>query len=202
MQHTPRKLTDRQRRFIEEYLVDLNAVQAAIRAGYAEKSAHENAFRILRRPGVTKAVQAAMESRAARTRITQDRVLEELAAVAFFDPAEIASVPLSGPEDFCRLPKHARGAIAGWGWNPRGDFMVKLVPKTPALIALAKHLGLFLDIKTVEAPEQPTLASEPLAATARWLDELLDNDIPDSETLDSETASKSLKPLPRKTPTA
>ena len=190
MPNKPRKLTDRQRRFVDEYLIDLNAVQAAIRAGYAKKSAHENAYIILRRPGVNDDIQTAMAERAARTHITQDRVLEELAAVAFFDPADMASVPMNGPEDFSRLPKHARGAIAGWGWDSRGNFMVKLTPKTPALVALAKHLGLFIDAKPIDTTDYRQLTSEPLPATARWLENILKD----------ETQDKKPKSLPKNIP--
>ena len=67
MFYTPRKLTDRQRQFIEEYLIDLNAVQASIRAGYTKSSAEVNAYMILRRPGVQEAIQAAMAERANST---------------------------------------------------------------------------------------------------------------------------------------
>ena len=173
MPYTPRKLTDRQRQFIEEYLIDLNAVQAAIRTGYTKSSAEVNAYMILQRPGIQEAIQTAMAERPARTHISQDRVLEELAALAFFDPADVASLPLNGPEDFSRLPKHARGAIAGWRWDSRGNFMVKLTPKTPALVAPAKHLGLFIEMKPTNTIEHQDLVSEPLSATARWLEDTL-----------------------------
>jgi|GEM_PF-746751 phage terminase small subunit len=187
----PRELSDRQRRFVEEYLIDLNAVQAAIRAGYAKNSARVNAFMILRRPGVMEAVQDAIDARSKRTRIEQDRVLTELAAIAFCDPADIAAVPLNSPADIERLLEHARACIAGWGWNARGDFMVKLHNKLPALGMLAKHLGMYLQYQNTGRPRidgngnivynaeplntQP-LNTEPLAATARWLEDILNNE--------------------------
>ena len=192
MTPSSRKLTDRQRRFIGKYLINLNAVQAAIRAGYAKKSAQENAYLLLRRPGIATAIQAAMAERAERTHISQDRVLEELAAVAFFDPADVASIPLNGPEDFARLPKHARAAIAGWGWNSRGNFLVKLTPKTQTLVALAKHLGLFIDIKLTNMIEHQDITAEPLAATARWLETILDGEPP------GDAQEKTLRALPNK----
>lgn len=169
-------LTDRQRRFVAEYLIDLNAVQAAIRAGYSKTSARVNAFMILRRPGVMEDVQKAMDERARRTNISQDHVLEELAAIAFCDPAEIASAHLSCPADIERLPKRVRSTIAGWGWNARGDFMVKLHKKLPALEMLAKHLGLFIDRTSVRINGDLSLNTEPMAATQRWLESIIEDE--------------------------
>ena len=78
-------LTEKQRRFVAEYLVDLNATQAAIRAGYSSKTAHSVGHENLRKPEISAAVQEAMKAREQRTEITQDRVLQELARIAFFD---------------------------------------------------------------------------------------------------------------------
>ncbi len=77
------RLGVRQRRFVEEYLVDMSPVRAAERAGYAPERAARTAARLLRTPAVLKAVERAMDSRAARTGVTQDLVVRELAAVGF-----------------------------------------------------------------------------------------------------------------------
>lgn len=68
-------LKPRQRRFVDEYLVDLNATQAAIRAGYSARTANEQGARLLAKAIVAAAVQAAQKARAERLRITQDDVL-------------------------------------------------------------------------------------------------------------------------------
>ncbi|CAB3972282.1 terminase small subunit [Burkholderia aenigmatica] len=81
----PRPLQAKMQRFVDEYLVDLNATQAAIRAGYAERSAQEQASRLLARPDVANAVQEAKARRAARVEINQDRVVLELMNVVFAD---------------------------------------------------------------------------------------------------------------------
>jgi phage terminase small subunit len=81
----PRTLNASQERFVAEYLVDLNATQAAIRAGYSAKTAEQQGSRLLRNVQVAEAVAKAMEQRRERTTITQDRVLEELAILAFSD---------------------------------------------------------------------------------------------------------------------
>lgn len=79
------KLTPRLARFVAEYLVDLCGKAAAIRAGYSPGTAEAHGSRILRLPAVARAVMAGMEKRTARTGISQDRVLEELALLAFSD---------------------------------------------------------------------------------------------------------------------
>ena len=73
-----KKLTAKQDRFVSEYLIDLNATQAAIRAGYAEKGAAVEGSRLLATPKVAAAVAAAQAARAKRTEITQDYVLNTI----------------------------------------------------------------------------------------------------------------------------
>src|SRR6185437_328109 len=79
------KLTARQQRFVDEYLIDLNATQAAIRAEYSKNGAEVTASKLLRVAKVGDAIAKAEAKRAERTHITQDRVLQELARIAFFD---------------------------------------------------------------------------------------------------------------------
>ena len=76
-------LTPRQERYVEEYLRDLNATQAAIRAGYSARTAQEQGSRLLSNVMVAEAVARAKAERSARIGLHADRVLEELAAVAF-----------------------------------------------------------------------------------------------------------------------
>lgn len=85
-------LTLKQQRFVDEYLVDLNATQAAIRAGYSPDTAgaigHEN----LKKPEIALALQEARRAQQERTGITADRVLREIALVAFADARELSQV--------------------------------------------------------------------------------------------------------------
>lgn len=88
----PRKkdtLTDMQQRFVDEYLVDLNAKQAAIRAGYSVRSAHNMGFRQLQKDHVLEAIQKAQQSRSARTQIDADYVLSRLGEIDQLDVADI-----------------------------------------------------------------------------------------------------------------
>jgi len=82
------KLTNKQSRFVEEYLVDLNAKQAAIRAGYSEKTAAEMGYENLIKPHVQEYIRERMDERSKRTEITADRILEAIAEIAY-DTEEI-----------------------------------------------------------------------------------------------------------------
>jgi phage terminase small subunit len=71
-------MTPKQQRFVEEYLIDLNATQAAIRAGYSSKTAYAIGEENLRKPEISEAIQAAMDERSSRTEITADYVLQSI----------------------------------------------------------------------------------------------------------------------------
>ena len=82
-------LTEKQKRFAEEYLIDLNATQAAIRAGYSAKTANEQGSRLLANVSIQKAISKAIAERSGRTKISQDRVVNELAKIAFLNIADL-----------------------------------------------------------------------------------------------------------------
>ena len=138
-----RKLSPKQVKFVEEYLHDLNGTQAAIRAGYSEKRASEISYQLLQKTTVQESIAAAMAERAKRTQISQDRVLAELAAMAFYDPADIAREVMSGPADIAKLPEQVRRAIIGWSWDKHGNFVLKLAAKTSSVELIGRHLGMF-----------------------------------------------------------
>ena len=71
-------LTPKQQRFVEEYLIDLNATQSAIRAGYSEKTAKEIGSENLTKPNIAKAIQEAQESLSNKTQLTVDIVVQGL----------------------------------------------------------------------------------------------------------------------------
>lgn len=85
----PRGLTPRQQRFVEEYVVDLNGTQAAVRAGYSAKTAQEQASRLLSLVIVRQAVEKATQERSERTGITADRAIQEAWAMATADSREL-----------------------------------------------------------------------------------------------------------------
>lgn len=90
----PRPLTAKQARFVEEYLMDLNATQAATRAGYSARTANEQGARLLANASVAAAVTAGKAARSERTDITQDWVLDQIKAniAAAYEAAQHAPV--------------------------------------------------------------------------------------------------------------
>ena len=160
------RLTEKQRRFVEEYLVDLNATKAAIRAGYSERTAQEQASRLLSNVMVQEAIQEAIAKRSARTEITQDRVLQELAAIGFAIATDFAQITEDGlvkltPTD--NLDAMQVRAIAG---IKEGKFGVelKLCDKLSALHMIGQHLGMF----EKRATEPETHADDGFMDALRW----------------------------------
>jgi phage terminase small subunit len=137
------RLTDRQRRFVEEYLVDLKAGAAAIRAGYSEKSAETMGARLRGLPHVRAAIEEAMAKRSRRLRITQDRVVTELARIAFADIRDFVDWDASGVtlRPACELGPDQTACVAEIVENPGKGLRIKLHGKPQALAALARHLG-------------------------------------------------------------
>ncbi|MED5006224.1 terminase small subunit [Pseudomonas aeruginosa] len=82
-------LTKKQRLFVDEYLIDLNATQAAIRAGYSTRRATEIGYQLLQRPEVAQAIQAAMAERSKRTEIEADYVIRRLREIDEMDVLDI-----------------------------------------------------------------------------------------------------------------
>ena len=137
-------MTPRQRRFVEEYLVDLNATRAAKRAGFADGSA----WRLMRNPEVAAGIEKAQAARAERTRVTADKVVEELAKVAFGDPRRLFSwgpdgVVLRESSELTEAEAAIVSEISETRTAAGGSRRIKLRCKLTALTALGKHLGLF-----------------------------------------------------------
>jgi phage terminase small subunit len=138
-------LNEKQRAFVREYLVDLNASKAYVRAGYTAKSkrvAESAGARLLSVVEVKAEVDAAMEERGERTKVTADRVLLEIERMAFFDPIDL--VDIRSTDDIKRLPPAVRRCIVGWDWKGKyaDRFVIKL-NKEKALELLGRHHGLF-----------------------------------------------------------
>ena len=86
------KLTPKQKAFVDEYLIDLNATQAAIRAGYSTKTARKIGQENLTKPDIQTEIQKRIKDRKKRTEITQDFVLNELYAIASSNGSDFAQV--------------------------------------------------------------------------------------------------------------
>lgn len=84
-----RELTAKERQFVNEYLVDLNASAAAARCGYSKASAYAEGYRLLRKAQIAPVIKAAMDERARRTEVKADEVVAMLRDIAFADPREL-----------------------------------------------------------------------------------------------------------------
>lgn len=139
------KLTAKQQRFVDEYLIDLNATQAAIRAGYSEKTAFSIGTENLRKPLIQKAIQQRKQAREQRTEITQDRVIQELAAIGFSRATDYARIVPGGGVDFVStddLTESQKAAVVSIKETQNGT-EIRLADKLKALELIGKHLGMF-----------------------------------------------------------
>lgn len=143
-------LTPKQARFVEEYLIDLNASQAAIRAGYSAKNANVEGARLLANASIAAAVAEAQQARSERTQITQDRVLKEYARLAFSDMRNLMAWDASGlslktsadlTEDVAACVAEVTQTVTKEG----GSMKLKVHDKKGALDSVAKHLGMFVE---------------------------------------------------------
>lgn len=160
------KLTPRQALFVEEYLKDLNATAAYIRAGYRARgnSAEVSAAKLLRLPKVAEHVEKAKAERTARNRITQDDVLRELGRIAFFDIGK-AFTPDGALKPLDEMDEDTRRALAGLevvSLTSEGEHIgtlkkVKIADKLGALGKLAQHLGMLDPKLTIKGDAQNPL---------------------------------------------
>lgn len=160
------RLTKKNEVFCDEYLIDLNATQAAIRAGYSPESAGSIGSELLKKPEIRARIDAAMAERSKRTGINADRVLRELGRIAFVDPSDL--IDLSTAEVKPDATKDDLAVIAGMKvkYVPHKDFdedgepiieqaierEVKLCDKLKALELCGRHLGMFKDDPDAGAP--------------------------------------------------
>ncbi|MGO9268245.1 MAG: terminase small subunit [Candidatus Binataceae bacterium] len=161
----PSKLNARMLRFVNAYLESKNCTAAAASAGYSVKCAHSIGSRLLKKAEIRTAIEQAQAHVANRAEVSVERVVRELAALAFVDPAQfydeegnLLLVP--------KMPEAARRALAGMDveelfardvdgkMRPSGMLKkLKFAAKVPALDLLARHLGM------LQAPQAATPAS-------------------------------------------
>lgn len=143
-------MTEKQKRFIAEYMIDLNATRAAIRAGYSPKTANEQGARLLANVSIQTELQKAMAARSKRTGISQDRVVQELARIAFVNPKDVIDtktgevVENASPDDLaCIQSVKVKTMDGDKGFSEERE--IKLNDKLRALEMLGKHLGMWND---------------------------------------------------------
>lgn len=142
------KLTDKQAAFVREYLVDLNATQAAIRAGYSERTASRIGPQLLGKTWVREAIEKAQAKRARRVEVTQDYVLSNLVEVV---ERTMQRAPVLDRKGEQVTDEEGR---AVWTFDAKGA--------NRALELLGKHLGIFADRVRAEVsgPDGGPVASE------------------------------------------
>jgi phage terminase small subunit len=151
-------LNDNQRRFIDEYMVDRNATQAAIRAGYADGSAAVTGHRLLRNANIRAEIDRKLLEEADKRQLNVDEVLIELAALGRssigdyeIDDAGNVKLAANAPGRALRAVSSIKKTIKHLG-NGRVEYKteVRLWDKNAALEKLGKHLGLFKDRGQIE----------------------------------------------------
>ena len=159
------KLTEKRQQFVDEYLIDLNGTQAAIRAGYSPKTANEQAARLLANVSIQEAVSRAMAERSKRTGVNQDRVVQELARLAFVDPSKLintenASIKedASGDDLACIQSVKVKTSDGERGTTIERE--IKLNDKIRALEMLGRHLGMFKDKVELEGDIGVTIVDD------------------------------------------
>ena len=182
------ELNARQSAFVEEYGKDHNATQACIRAGYSKKTARQAGSRLLTLSSVKSAIRARGAAALARMEVTEDMVLQELAAIAFSNIEDFVTwdkdVGALVVKPSAEIPRHLQAAIAevdeqvlksenkdGSRTYERTKRKVKLYNKLEALKVLAEYLGVtdsmapkvavFIKTGIDRTPEPATIEAEP-----------------------------------------
>jgi phage terminase small subunit len=146
----PAKMTKKQKIFCEEYLVDLNATQAAIRAGYSVDSAREIGNENMKKPIIRTYIEQKLAERSKRTGINADRVIQELAKIALLNITDVVNADdatikgTANRDDTAAILSVKVKTIP----TQEGDIVereVKMNDKIKALELLGKHLGMFKD---------------------------------------------------------
>ena len=143
-------MTKKQKLFVEEYLIDLNATQAAIRAGYSPDTAKAIGSENLTKPDIRAHIDKAMAERSKRTGVNADRVVMELAKIAFINAMDVidtktATVKADAlPEDTAAI-QSVKVKTSSSENREMVEREIKMADKIKALELLGKHLGMFKD---------------------------------------------------------
>ena len=175
------KLTAKQSLFVQEYLIDLNATQAAIRAGYSKRRAKEIGYKLVHKSTLANIITAELQKRSYKTEITAERVLKELALLAYADMRDYCEIQEDGsvraktwdemPEGASRAVREIKEVRRIMGSGEGGKEIVlecrmgyKHHDKIKALELLGNHLGMWKDrqehtFTDSEIYEMPALAT-------------------------------------------
>ncbi len=178
---TLRKLTDRQRQFVREYMVDLNGTRAAIRAGYSRRGAGSRGSTLRQNPAVAAELEAALADRARVVGITAERVLLEIALLGFANIQDYIETGADGAAwlDPAGLTREQAAAISAVELEQGGKagegarrIKVKLADKSRNLELIGRHLGLFPRTAPRVNPKGKGGQGEGAAAAVRQLSDM------------------------------
>lgn len=172
-------LDDRQLAFCREYIIDFNATQAGIRAGYSATSARTTTSRLLAKDNIQAEIRRLTEERNRRTDVTADRVIQEFAKIAFADIKDVAA--WGKHSVYMKEMDEVDGSLIAEIKNTEAGIGVKLHDKMKALEALAKHTGVYDDRPQVSVDVNSFVeALKGAANTDIW--DGFDNSTPDGDT--------------------
>jgi phage terminase small subunit len=159
-----KELTAKQKRFVEEYLVDLNATQAAMRAGYSAKNADKIGSQQLGKTRVRESIDKALNARSKRTEITANMVIAELARVGFSNMVNYAQwnehgVTLHDSEKLTDDAARCVSEVSQTFTAEGGTVKFKLHDKVAALEKLGRHFGIFTDKVEITGKDGKELAA-------------------------------------------
>lgn len=143
------KLTEKQKRFVDEYLIDLNATQAAIRAGYSVQTANEQGAQNLAKLSIQAEISKQMAERSKRIGVNQDRVVVELAKMAFVKMSDLVDdkgkIKDEATDDDLVCIESVKYKESKGKGGTSVEREVKIASKLKALELLGKHLGMWND---------------------------------------------------------
>ena len=162
---TPKKWqpTAKQQRFIEEYPINFNGTQAAIRAKFSKKTAAQQATRLLKNVHIQAAIQKRVGKLTAKADVTVERILAELSKIGFANLGDYFRISKEGEPfiDLSKITEEQSAALQeitvedfldGRGDNSRDvrRIKIKMLDKCPALDKLGKYLGMFIERHKIE----------------------------------------------------
>ena len=174
-----RALTVKQEAFCIAYVQTDNASEAYRRAyntaNMKPETINNKAYALLKKGGIGARIEELRSKVVGKLEeefeINQDRVLSELAAMAFYDAGDLViedakgrPVDIKSPADIRKLPERLRRCIVGWSYDRRGRFILKLANKTQNLELIGRHLAMFIDRKVVQVGELEKASDEELDA--------------------------------------
>lgn len=144
-----RGIPPKRKRFAQEYIIDLNKTQAAIRAGYSKKTAYCQGQRLSKNVEVKKYIEKLIKARTERTKITQDKVLREMYHLGFSNIKNYIQASTAGFisfKDMDKISEEDARAIEVIKVNlKQGTIEFKLHSKTKTIEMMGRHLGMFID---------------------------------------------------------